>query len=96
MRIGSSTDKKDSGRIHVDFAQARDDLYEWECKQRLLAREERHRRKIHEDRLRPPSPPPTVHYSEHEAAQLAERLKGEADEDGANKVFIQRGNCPDL
>ncbi|XP_043987707.1 ecto-NOX disulfide-thiol exchanger 1 isoform X2 [Gambusia affinis] len=75
MRIGSSTDKKDSGRIHVDFAQARDDLYEWECKQRLLAREERHRRKIHEDRLRPPSPPPIVHYSEHEAALLAEKLK---------------------
>ncbi|KAM3607476.1 uncharacterized protein V6R79_008439 [Siganus canaliculatus] len=75
MRIGSSTDKKDSGRIHVDFAQARDDLYEWECKQRLLAREERHRRKIHEDRLRPPSPPPIVHYSEHEAALLADRLK---------------------
>ncbi|XP_008400496.1 ecto-NOX disulfide-thiol exchanger 1 isoform X1 [Poecilia reticulata] len=75
MRIGSSTDKKDSGRIHVDFAQARDDLYEWECKQRLLAREERHRRKIHEDRLRPPSPPPVVHYSEHEAGLLAEKLK---------------------
>ena len=80
MRIGSSTDKKDSGRIHVDFAQARDDLYEWECKQRLLAREERHRRKIHEDRLRLPSPPPIVHYSEHEAALLAERLKGETRE----------------
>lgn len=76
MRIGSSTDKKDSGRIHVDFAQARDDLYEWECKQRLLAREERHRRKIHEERLRPPSPPPIMHYSEHEAALLAEKLKG--------------------
>ena len=80
MRIGSSTDKKDSGRIHVDFAQARDDLYEWECKQRLFAREERHRRKIHEDRLRLPSPPPIVHYSEHEAALLAERLKGETRE----------------
>lgn len=76
MRIGSSTDKKDSGRIHVDFAQARDDLYEWECKQRLLAREERHRRKIHEDRFRPPSPPPITHYSEHEAGLLAEKLKG--------------------
>ncbi|XP_068592547.1 ecto-NOX disulfide-thiol exchanger 1 isoform X1 [Cebidichthys violaceus] len=75
MRIGSSTDKKDSGRIHVDFAQARDDLYEWECQQRLLAREERHRRKVHEDRLRPPSPPPIVHFSEHEAATLAEGLK---------------------
>ncbi|XP_076841505.1 ecto-NOX disulfide-thiol exchanger 1 isoform X2 [Brachyhypopomus gauderio] len=75
MRIGSSTDKKDSGRIHVDFAQARDDLYEWECKQRLLAREERHRRKVQEERLRPPSPPPIMHYSEHEAGVLAERLK---------------------
>uniref|UniRef100_A0A452ULY4 Ecto-NOX disulfide-thiol exchanger 1 n=1 Tax=Ursus maritimus TaxID=29073 RepID=A0A452ULY4_URSMA len=41
MRLGSSTDKKDSGRLHVDFAQARDDFYEWECKQRMRAREER-------------------------------------------------------
>ncbi|KAK1903038.1 Ecto-NOX disulfide-thiol exchanger 1, partial [Dissostichus eleginoides] len=75
MRIGSSTEKKDSGRIHVDFAQARDDLYEWECQQRLLAREQRHLRFVHEDRLLPPSPPPIVHFSEHEAAMLAERLK---------------------
>ncbi|XP_069576205.1 ecto-NOX disulfide-thiol exchanger 1 isoform X1 [Brachyistius frenatus] len=94
MRIGSSTDKKDSGRIHVDFAQARDDLYEWECKQRLLAREERHRRKIHEDRLRPPSPPPIVHYSEHEAGQLADRLKDDHNFSEATAVlftWIDRG-----
>ncbi|XP_033474056.1 ecto-NOX disulfide-thiol exchanger 1 isoform X2 [Epinephelus lanceolatus] len=94
MRIGSSTDKKDSGRIHVDFAQARDDLYEWECKQRLLAREERHRRKIHEDRLRPPSPPPIVHFSEHEAAMLAERLKDDNKFSEATAVlftWIDRG-----
>ncbi|XP_042350150.1 ecto-NOX disulfide-thiol exchanger 1 isoform X2 [Plectropomus leopardus] len=94
MRIGSSTDKKDSGRIHVDFAQARDDLYEWECKQRLLAREERHRRKIHEDRLRPPSPPPIVHFSEHEAAMLAERLKDDHKFSEATAVlftWIDRG-----
>ncbi|XP_070693678.1 ecto-NOX disulfide-thiol exchanger 1 [Pempheris klunzingeri] len=94
MRIGSSTDKKDSGRIHVDFAQARDDLYEWECKQRLLAREERHRRKVHEDRLRPPSPPPIVHYSEHEAALLAERLKDDHNFSEATAVlftWIDRG-----
>ncbi|KAK3569260.1 hypothetical protein QTP86_026593 [Hemibagrus guttatus] len=88
MRIGSSTDKKDSGRIHVDFAQARDDLYEWECKQRLLAREERHRRKIQEDRLRPPSPPPIMHYSEHEAGLLAEKLKGV-------KRPLPGGACPE-
>uniref|UniRef100_A0A8C2IF13 Ecto-NOX disulfide-thiol exchanger 1 n=1 Tax=Cyprinus carpio TaxID=7962 RepID=A0A8C2IF13_CYPCA len=94
MRIGSSTDKKDSGRIHVDFAQARDDLYEWECKQRLLAREERHRRKIQEDRLRPPSPPPIMHYSEHEAALLAEKLKDDNKFSDASAVlftWIDRG-----
>ncbi|KAI1885053.1 hypothetical protein AGOR_G00216220 [Albula goreensis] len=88
MRIGSSTEKKDSGRIHVDFAQARDDLYEWECKQRLLAREERHRRKIQEDRLRPPSPPPIMHYSEHEASLLAERLKDDHKFSEATAVLL--------
>uniref|UniRef100_A0A671MB95 Ecto-NOX disulfide-thiol exchanger 1-like n=1 Tax=Sinocyclocheilus anshuiensis TaxID=1608454 RepID=A0A671MB95_9TELE len=94
MRIGSSTDKKDSGRIHVDFAQARDDLYEWECKQRLLAREERHRQKIHEEQLRPPSPPPIMHYSEHEAALLAEKLKDDNKFSEATAVlftWIDRG-----
>ncbi|XP_070818680.1 ecto-NOX disulfide-thiol exchanger 2-like isoform X2 [Chaetodon trifascialis] len=75
IRLGSSTEKKDSGRLHVDFAQARDDLYEWECRQRMLAREERHRRKMEEDRLRPPSPPPIVHYSEHECSELGDRIK---------------------
>lgn len=76
IRLGSSTDKKDTGRLHVDFAQARDDLYEWECKQRMLAREERHRRRMEEERLRPPSPPPVVHYSDHECSIVAEKLKG--------------------
>ncbi|XP_078403242.1 ecto-NOX disulfide-thiol exchanger 2-like [Cetorhinus maximus] len=78
IRIGSSTDKKDTGRLHVDFAQARDDLYEWECKQRMMAREERHRRRVEEERFRLPSPPPIVHYSEHESAILSEKLKDDA------------------
>ncbi|PKU32281.1 ecto-nox disulfide-thiol exchanger 2 [Limosa lapponica baueri] len=77
IRLGSSTDKKDTGRLHVDFAQARDDLYEWECKQRMLAREERHRRRLEEERFRPPSPPPVVHYSDHECSVVAEKLKVE-------------------
>ncbi|KAJ8256120.1 hypothetical protein COCON_G00199840 [Conger conger] len=88
MRIGSSTDKRDSGRMHVDFAQARDDLYEWECRQRLLAREERHRRKVQQDRLRPPSPPPIMHYSEHEAGLLAERLKDDGKFAEATAVLL--------
>ena len=76
IRLGSSTDKKDTGRLHVDFAQARDDLYEWECQQRMLAREERHRRKMEADRLRPPSPPPIIHYSDHECCELGDKIKG--------------------
>lgn len=77
MRLGSSTDKKDTGRLHVDFAQARDDFYEWECKQRMFAREERHRRMVEDEQLRPPSPAPIVHYSDHEACLTAEKLKDE-------------------
>uniref|UniRef100_A0A8C6UYB8 Ecto-NOX disulfide-thiol exchanger 1 n=1 Tax=Neogobius melanostomus TaxID=47308 RepID=A0A8C6UYB8_9GOBI len=95
MRIGSSTDKKDSGKIHVDFAQARDDLYEWECKQRLFAREQRHRVRVHEELLRPPSPPPIVHYTEHEAALLAETLKDDHKFGDATAVlftWLDRGD----
>ncbi|XP_022264048.1 ecto-NOX disulfide-thiol exchanger 1 isoform X4 [Canis lupus baileyi] len=88
MRLGSSTDKKDSGRLHVDFAQARDDFYEWECKQRMRAREERHRRKLEEDRLRPPSPPAIMHYSEHEAALLADKLKDDSKFSEAITVLL--------
>uniref|UniRef100_UPI00398EDE5A ecto-NOX disulfide-thiol exchanger 1-like n=1 Tax=Pristiophorus japonicus TaxID=55135 RepID=UPI00398EDE5A len=77
MRLGSSTDKKDTGRLHVDFARARDDFYEWECMQRMFAREERHRRMMEDEHLRPPSPAPIVHYSEHEANLMAEKLKDE-------------------
>ncbi|XP_071376915.1 ecto-NOX disulfide-thiol exchanger 2 [Centroberyx affinis] len=94
IRLGSSTDKKDTGRLHVDFAQARDDLYEWECRQRMLAREERHRRKMEEDRLRPPSPPPIVHYSEHECSQLGDKIKDDGKFAEAVRVlltWVERG-----
>lgn len=96
MRLGSSTDKKDSGRLHVDFAQARDDFYEWECKQRMLAREERHRRKMEEDRLRPPSPPAIMHYSEHEAALLAEKLKGKQHLMLFSVLFLKSRSPPEV
>ncbi|XP_064830086.1 ecto-NOX disulfide-thiol exchanger 2-like [Oncorhynchus masou masou] len=94
MRLGSSTDKKDTGRLHVDFAQARDDLYEWECRQRLYAREERHRRRMEEDRFRPPSPPLIVHYTDHECSQLGDKIKDEAAFAEAVRVlltWVERG-----
>lgn len=75
MKINDSDEKEDTGRIHVDYAQARDDQFEFECHQRALAREMRHLQRLEEERLRPPSPPPVTYYSDHEASLLLEKLK---------------------
>ncbi|CAG7834059.1 unnamed protein product [Allacma fusca] len=96
VRIGSNSDAANIGRLHVDYAQARDDLYEWECRERKLLRERRHRARIEQERLLPPSPPPVVHYSEHEAVNLSERLKGDETFIKAVQVLItwlDRGDC---
>ena len=77
MKMGDNDDKANTGRLHVDYAQARDDLYEWECTQRLLARENRHNRQVEGELLCPPSPPPITHFSDYEASVLLENLKGE-------------------
>ncbi|XP_058130145.1 ecto-NOX disulfide-thiol exchanger 1 isoform X2 [Anopheles coustani] len=84
------------GVLHVDYAQARDDQYEYECKQRKLQREKRHRERLEEDRFRSLSPQPVVHYTEHEASSVAERLKN--DETFAKAVqtlvtWLERGDC---
>lgn len=60
----------------VESFQARDDQYEWECKQRQLQREQRHRERVEKERQRPPSsPPPIVHYTDHEASNICEKIK---------------------
>ncbi|XP_076764611.1 ecto-NOX disulfide-thiol exchanger 2 isoform X3 [Xylocopa sonorina] len=76
VRIGSSGESANTGRLHVDFAQARDDQYEWECRQRQLQREQRHRERVEKERQRAPSsPPPVVHYTDHEASNICEKIK---------------------
>lgn len=56
--------------------QARDDQYEWECRQRQLQREQRHRERVEKERQRAPSsPPPVVHYTDHEASNICEKIK---------------------
>jgi hypothetical protein len=75
MKIEDKDDKANTGRLHVDFAMARDDQYEFECKQRALMRDMRHRQRVEEERLRPPSPPPISQYSDYEASALSEKLK---------------------
>ncbi|KAG8236749.1 hypothetical protein J437_LFUL015578 [Ladona fulva] len=92
---GSATSPA-SGRLHVDYAQARDDLYEWECRQRQVQREARHRQRLEQERLRPPSPPPVVHYTDHEAQAVAERIKvDESFMKGVQTVvtWLERGDC---
>ncbi|XP_052862934.1 ecto-NOX disulfide-thiol exchanger 1 [Anopheles cruzii] len=84
------------GVLHVDYAQARDDQYEYECRQRKLQREKRHRERLEDDRFRSLSPQPVVHYTEHEATSVAERLKN--DETFAKAVqtlvaWLERGDC---
>lgn len=75
MKLEDKDDKPNTGRLHVDYAMARDDQYEFECKQRMLMRELRHHQMMEEERLRPPSPPPVVHYNDHEAQVVMEKLK---------------------
>ncbi|XP_044746718.1 ecto-NOX disulfide-thiol exchanger 2 [Coccinella septempunctata] len=96
IRIGSNSDPANTGRLHVDYAQARDDQYEWECKQRQLQREQRHRERMEEERLRPPSPPPVVHYTDHEAASVAEKIKQDETFTKAVQIvvtWLERGDC---
>ncbi|XP_017772369.1 PREDICTED: ecto-NOX disulfide-thiol exchanger 2 [Nicrophorus vespilloides] len=96
IRIGSNTDPPNTGRLHVDYAQARDDQYEWECRQRQLQREQRHRERMEEERLRPPSPPPVVHYTDHEASAVSEKIKQDDTFTKAVQIVItwlERGDC---
>lgn len=86
------------GRLHVDYAQARDDQYEYECKQRQLQREQRHREhhRSHE-RSRSESPPTVPHYSDLEASLMGEQLR--KDDDAFIKAvqtistWLERGDC---
>ncbi|XP_022248765.1 ecto-NOX disulfide-thiol exchanger 2-like [Limulus polyphemus] len=96
MKLEDKDDAPNTGRLHVDFAQARDDQYEWECQQRAIQREYRHRERMEQEMFCPPSPPPVVNYSDHEASLLHEQLRG--DESFQNSVqvlitWLERGEC---
>ncbi|XP_076356600.1 ecto-NOX disulfide-thiol exchanger 2-like [Tachypleus tridentatus] len=96
MKLEDKDDAPNTGRIHVDFAQARDDQYEWECRQRAIHREYRHRERVEQEMFHPPSPPPVVHYSDHEASLLHEQLRGDETFQKAVQVLItwlERGEC---
>lgn len=74
--MGSSSDPPNTGRLHVDFAHARDDQFEWECKQRQMQREQRHRERMRRETSRDASPSGPSHFTESEANCVLEKLKG--------------------
>lgn len=93
VKINNSNEPGNTGKLHVDFAQARDDQYEYECKQRQLIREMRHKEKA---RGSSASPPLTAHYTDHEASVIAEKLKN--DETFLRSVqtliaWLEKGDC---
>ncbi|XP_054735510.1 ecto-NOX disulfide-thiol exchanger 1 [Anastrepha obliqua] len=96
IRISNTNEPSNFGRLHVDYAQARDDLYDFECKQRQLQREQRHRERLSIDRMRSQSPPPIPHYSEHEASLVAEHLRSSDTFVKAVQtiaIWLERGDC---
>ncbi|XP_050335554.1 ecto-NOX disulfide-thiol exchanger 1 [Bactrocera neohumeralis] len=96
IRISNSSEPSNFGRLHVDYAQARDDLYDFECKQRQLQREQRHKERLSIDRTRSQSPPPIPHYNDHEASMVAEHLRsGDTFVKAVQTIaiWLERGDC---
>ncbi|XP_037933202.1 ecto-NOX disulfide-thiol exchanger 2 [Teleopsis dalmanni] len=96
VRISNVSEPANFGRLHVDYAQARDDQYDYECKQRQVQREQRHRELMSHDRLRSQSPPPIPHYSDHESTLVAENLRNNETFLKAVQtitVWLERGDC---
>lgn len=92
IKIEDKDEPAYTGKLHVDYATARDDQHDYECRKRQMKREERHRAKA----VRPPSPPPMPHYSEHEAASVNEKLRNaETFKEGVRVLiaWLERGEC---
>ncbi|XP_077584202.1 ecto-NOX disulfide-thiol exchanger 1-like isoform X3 [Stigmatopora nigra] len=81
LQVGAGVDKKDRGKIHVDFARARDDQYEyeWECKRRLLEGQK--------GGGLPDAVPKEQHDSGPTAALLSRLDGGEVTRANANQIY---------
>ena len=77
MKLENKDDKSNTGRIHVDYANARNDQHEFECEQRAVAREMRHQQQVHDERLRVPSPPPVNPFTVYDGNALLDVIKSE-------------------
>ncbi|GFU62766.1 ecto-NOX disulfide-thiol exchanger 2 [Nephila pilipes] len=91
IKIENNDEPAYNGKMHVDYATARDDQHDFECRKRQMEREERHRA-----RASPPSPPPMPHYSEHEAISVNEKLRnGETFKESVRVLmaWFEKGEC---
>nr|KAG5708239.1 hypothetical protein BaRGS_021173 [Batillaria attramentaria] len=77
MKIENKDDKPNTGRLHVDYANARNDQHEWECEQRALAREMRHQQQLQDECMRVPSPPPVAPFTVYDGNALLEVIKSD-------------------
>ncbi|XP_044003931.1 ecto-NOX disulfide-thiol exchanger 2 isoform X2 [Aphidius gifuensis] len=99
VRIGSGVDSANTGRLYVDYAHiyAKDDQYEWECKQRRLQRIQRHQKQFEEDRQRMQSSQrPVIHYTDYEASNICEKIKQDDTFLKAVQIvvsWLERGDC---
>ncbi|KAG8199422.1 hypothetical protein JTE90_000290 [Oedothorax gibbosus] len=91
LKIGNKEEAAYNSRIHVDYAKARSDQYEYDCKMRAL-----HTEMLRERGLQAPSPTPIVSYSEFEAASLGELLRDEKTFEqscGVLIAWLEKGEC---
>ncbi|XP_041482729.1 ecto-NOX disulfide-thiol exchanger 2-like [Lytechinus variegatus] len=94
VRIGANIDPPNNGRLRLDFAENRDDQYEFECDQRRRAREARHASKT--NIVVPEEPAVTPRYSHIESSNLLAKVKdGETFPQAANMLitWLERGEC---
>ncbi|CAG0887556.1 unnamed protein product [Cyprideis torosa] len=81
--------ESDGSKIHVDFAQARDDQREFEQRQSQMD-EERRRERRQQLAMRPPSPVSGLRFSEVEAVKVGEALKVKAIEQIFSSAKIKK------
>lgn len=99
VRIGNGIDSANTGRLYVDYAHvyAKDDQYEWECKQRRFQRLQRHQKQFEEDRQRMQSSQrPLIHYTDYEASNICEKIKQDDTFLKAVQIvvsWLERGDC---
>lgn len=96
LKVDNQSDHPYTSKLHVDYAQARDDQQAYERQMTLVEREERMQRRMMIDMNRPPSPPSKPSFSNRDAQRIVEDLKTDERYDKASEVLVfwlTSGDC---